>query len=330
VIGPDLQVRARVVAARTVVSPWVFAAVAAAFVAVLTAASLRWPSNRFVASLETGSLGFVVARETTLPLGIEETSGEGIFVDQAQVVAGTVPPLQPLVVGATFSGRLIGQSIELALIRAGAGAEVTLLLDTSSSLQIRLRGNTTAEITLAGTARVEDAAGDGAESRFDPPEVITLEPRSGAAPLRLFLKATTKAFRFAFEGAYIRQLTLTHDRPADSADAPFRADVRSGKLRLVDVTLERELRGGEPLRFEHLNAYLDAASISGKSIRADLVGHAGSIVVGPPGFAEDVTPTVLEYIVGQEKLKLLWGVGGMLLAGLWGARRWARSVISDG
>jgi hypothetical protein len=232
-----------------------------------------------------------------------------------------------LAAGAVFSGRVKGGRTGVSLLRLGRGAQVTLL-EVNGDLEIRLSGNATADLTVAGPVRAEDAIGNSSEALFDLPEIVTLKPRPGAVPLRLILAAPPANAAVSFDGIYVEQLALTQDRPTDNPDAPFRTDVKSGKLRLIDIARDRDLRAGEPMRLDNLDAYLNAIAIANSSIKVELAGHAGRIVFGPPGFTDDITPTVLQHLVSQETLKLLWGTGAILLAGLWSTRKWARSVLS--
>src|SRR5262249_40486938 len=146
------------------------------------------------------------------------------------------------------------------------------------------------------------------QQQFDAPTILTLRPRQGATPLRFQLALPAQAAPAIIDDVYISALSLTRDRGDDSSTAPFRADTKTGRVRLLDVERERELRTGEPLRLDKLDAYVPFIAIGGGSVHVEIVGHAARIVLGPSGYAEDLTPSVLEYLVGQESLKLLWGV----------------------
>jgi hypothetical protein len=327
--GTTLDTRAKTIAISLLAGPWLFVSVVVTVIAVLAAASIPWPRNRLLAFLDTGALSLVVARETTVRLRIEEAQGSSIWIEQGQVVDTVVPSLASMKADAMLSAQITGGALELSLVRLAPNAEFTVLVEPPNRLEVRLRGNASADLVLAGPVRVYDAARHEEEQQFDVPTILTLRPRPGATPLRLQLAVPTRGAPAIMDGIYVSGLTLTRDWREDSSGTPFRADTKSGRIRLVDIERERELRAGEPLRLDGLDAYVPFVEIGASSVHVDIVGHAGRVVLGPSGYADDITPSVLEYLVGQESLKLLWGVGVVILAMLWNARRWALAARSS-
>jgi hypothetical protein len=316
-------------AARTLGSPWLFGGLAAALILLLASASVPWPKTRFLAQLETGALRLTVMREATLELGMRSVGQGGLAIERAELQAGTGPDANTLEMGRTLSRPLLVSRAQISALRVGPGAEIAMFVDPAGRLEIRLHGPASADVVLAGAAEATDEAGRSYAVSFEESTVVTLRPRPGAAPMRMALRMDPTTPPIDVEGLYVSALTLTRDWPAAGAEAPFRAEVKSGKLRLVDVDREREIRAGEPLRFENVAAYLIALKIGPTALRIDMVGKAHRIVVGPPGYADDITPSALEHLVAQEPLKLLWAAGGLMLAVFWRARRWARASISE-
>ena len=56
--------------------------------------------------------------------------------------------------------------------------------------------------------------------------------------------------------------------------------------------------------------------------RVGLVGIASAVRLGPSGFADDVTPSCLDYLYHQEWIKLMWAVALALIAALAKVRSW--------
>src|SRR5262249_46316166 len=86
----------------------------------------------------------------------------------------------------------------------------------------------------------------------------------------------------------------------------FVSTVVSGAVHLVDTDREVKLDRGAWVMIEGLRGHVFEFEQNESGYSVGFSGVARHIAIGPPGFAEDVTPTCLEYLYHQEWLKLTW------------------------
>ena len=147
----------------------------------------------------------------------------------------------------------------------------------------------------------------------------------------------------------IINLGFSQQRLSDDDRSPFRSDVLGGSIRLLDVGREVRLRPGDLiwlgcptlapllrwtgvaalLRWsrgeECFTANLTRSRLADGVLTVEAVGRAAHVGLGPQNATDDLTPSVLDYLVGQHSIKLLWGAAVVIFGFLWRARVWARN-----
>jgi hypothetical protein len=146
----------------------------------------------------------------------------------------------------------------------------------------------------------------------------------------------TGAVPFALQAAPLGQLTLKNfpvvpvisklrfGRRVTGADTgtAFVSTVVSGSLKLVDLTREEKLEAGSTLQIEGFNGHLIQLEQTNTGYLVAFAGWADRVRLGPPGFAEDLTPSCLTYLYHQEWIKLTWAAALAGFAALAKVRSW--------
>jgi hypothetical protein len=197
--------------------------------------------------------------------------------------------------------------LTLAAIRLGAGTELTL--DAAS------RGATWLS-----------AAGAGASLQFEAEGPLSILARgqslsTDATPLALSAEGEgSRAKPLALAGVLSRGLSF-QDLPTAPAislirfgrraatpefGATFVSTVVSGGIQLVDIEREVKLNPGAWVKIDEFRGNIFELEQSGAAYSVGFSGAARHVAIGPAAFAEDLTPSLLEYLYHQEWLKLLW------------------------
>jgi hypothetical protein len=219
---------------------------------------------------------------------------------------------------------------------AATGGELRMLdLPPSASLRIELVpaggvaytgvvGDVSATVALRGLVGVAPSPAR-APATLEQEEAFVLAGAKGL-PLRLVLHPSDPA-NLGVEELAITELRFSRLRLIDDGRTPFRSDVTGGTLRLLDVARDVELRTGDPIWLDGFTGNLARVTIEKGELVADIVGKAHRVAVGPEIAKQDLTPSLLAWLIGQQSLILLWGavvaVCG-ILAKVW---EWARANL---
>jgi hypothetical protein len=207
----------------------------------------------------------------------------------------------------TGSATIRAKRITLAAIRLGARTELTL--DAASRAAAWL-----------------SAAGAGGSLQFEAEGPLSILVRSqslttDATPLALSADAEgSRAKPLMVAGGLSRGLSF-QDLPMAPAislirfgrrsatpgfGATFVSTVISGAIQLVDVEREVKLNPGAWVKIDEFHGHIFELEQSGAQYSVGFSGAAGHVAIGPAAFAEDLTPTCLDYLYHQQWLKLLW------------------------
>ena len=102
----------------------------------------------------------------------------------------------------------------------------------------------------------------------------------------------------------------------------FVSSVLSGTFKLVDVADTETLEPAAALQIEKVRGeVLRLEGIEGGYL-VSFAGVADRVLLGPPGFSEDKTPTILVYLYHQESIKMMWLSALTFLAAIAKVRSW--------
>ena len=118
--------------------------------------------------------------------------------------------------------------------------------------------------------------------------------------------------------------TLLFGRRSTAPDmsASFTSTILSGSVKLIDVSREETLEANSALQLSNFIGYSTYFHKVPQGFQIGFAGTVSRLLVGPAGFAEDVSPTALDYLYHQERVKLIWGAAITLFAALWKVRSW--------
>lgn len=199
--------------------------------------------------------------------------------------------------------------ITLSAVHLGAGAELTL--DAAK------RASTWLEAAGAGGSLEFEA--DGPLSIAVGGRSLTTEATSN--PLALSAQSDGSIAKpLSVSGVVPRGLSfqdlpsapavslIRFGRRAATTDfgATFVSTVVSGAIQLVDIDRDVTLDRGAWVIIEGLRGHIFEFEQNESGYSVGFSGTARDIAIGPAGFAEDLTPTCLEYLYHQQWLQLLW------------------------
>jgi hypothetical protein len=165
---------------------------------------------------------------------------------------------------------------------------------------------------------------------------FTLVPSAEFEPLRILFTPASSLARLEILDQRIDRVSFAPPRRVDETNQTprplYRSELRGGTLALRDTQKEEKLRPRELVWLQGLSATIHRIAIADDKIAVELSGRARGLSLGPqaatesgtaPGGDRDVTPTVLEYLLGREDLKQLWAGAVAIVLALWKARQWA-------
>jgi hypothetical protein len=307
----------------------IFLLVILVFVVVLAAASIRWPAGLRVS-------GNLVAEAVTI------VSDNGLRLDPdlefsppAARLSGLLsiqPP--PEIGGASVSAAtasLRGSRLTLSTISIGPGAQ--LALDAASAQSglgpWLMIGNAGATLEFEVGGPMSMTAGDKTLSSDETSDPFPVVARSGGpeAPhsvLTVSGKATKN--KLTLQGLPIVPTVslLRFGRRSTTADlgTAFVSTIVSGSVTIVDVGRTTKLEANAALELENFHGHLVRLDHMAGGFRIGFAGMVDRIRIGPPGFADDVTPTCLDYLSHQEWIKLMWAAALAGIAALAKVRSW--------
>lgn len=278
--------------------------VACVLVGTLVLATVPWPgdlrlSGRLVASSVTMVLddGLEINPDLDFEVGDVRLSGLRSVQPPPEIGAERID---------AGSAAIRAKRLTLAAIRLGPGAELTLdaapratwlsAAGAVGSLQFEAEGPLS--ISAGGQQLTTDAT---------PVALSVAAEGSRAKPL---VVAGAIARGFSFQGLTTAPAVslIRFGRRAATPDfgAAFVSTVVSGAVQLVDIEREVKLNPGDWVKIDKFRGHVFELEQSGADYSVGFSGSGRRVAIGPAGFAEDLTPSCLEYLYHQEWLKLLW------------------------
>lgn len=297
--------------------------------ALLVSITLRWPENRIALSIDTGAVAFTIAERTEIDALDYRVPGAGPVRLYEVPLLDAAPHTSSAGLRAPVAAVVAGASV-LNGVRLAAGSGVELRLAPRTGVDVILRGDTAVDLGLVdagGELRLVGADGTpAAPVAIAEPVEITLAARHDTDRMRLRLPAPSRDAPLALaDEVRIASLSFGRERSGRDDRLPFRSAILGGGIRLLDTGRTATLQPGEPIWLQDFTGMITSLRIEESTIRLQVVGTAARIAVGPPGFEDELTPTVLAYLYNKEGLKALWGSFLFILAALWQLRNWARA-----
>jgi hypothetical protein len=297
-----------------------FTLVTVGLLIVLLLATFRWPgglrlSGRLVAGTVTVILDEGLQFESDLALDPRNARLSGL--------QSVVPP--PEVAAAAIEARtaiISARHLTLSGVRLGEGVQLTL--DSTSNLWFTAAGaGGSLDFEAEGPLSVDLGDRQIGTVASDPLPISARWERTGAVPFVLEAAPLDKLIlkNFPLVPA-ISLLRFGRRQQAADTGATFVSTIVSGTLKLVDLTQEEQLEAGSTLQMDGFNGHLIQLEQTDTGYLVAFAGWADRVRLGPPGFAEDLTPSCLTYLYHQEWIKLTWAAALAGFAALAKVRSW--------
>ena len=295
------------------------------FLAVLLAATVPWPfglrvSGRLIAQTVTVVFDHGAQLEPDLTMeGVVRLDGLGSL--QAP------PEIEKSALTATFA-TVNAKHLILSAVRLGPGAEVTFDAKGATSGAepwLLSRGGTTLQFEAEGPLSID--IGTKALST-DLTDTLPILAVSGSATGSSHALSLSGKFLGDFEISDLPQAPVTSQlsfgrrTTAQDLSAAFVSTIVSGSVKLVDVGREQKIDRNGAMQLRGFHGYITAFRKVKQGFEVGFAGTLSELYVGPAGFAEDISPTSLEYLYHQDWLKLMWVVAAALLAAIVKVRSW--------
>gem|GEM_PF-6186807 len=319
--------RVESLAARVLAGNGFVALIALGIVALAAAATLRVCTTGISLAAGVQSLRLTpfepLNRDLDLPAG-QADAEHFTEIDGGSFGCGAIDAAKGL--------RLKGD-LRLAGLDVGTPGNFELRMDGPARLEIVLNGEGSILLGASPDIELTDPGGrplckpDRSLSRG----TLRLIFAGGGTPARLALAlpASSASARPLLRDVRLSGIDFIEpDSDQSPARRPvFRSTIRDGKVRLLDLGRDIDLRDGDPLRLETIkNAWVGKISLDGAVLRIDMIASVGAPILGPEGFSRNLAPTWLAYLTANDAAKDtgLWSGVVATLAALWGARKWAR------
>lgn len=307
---------------------------------VLTLQSVRWPWGLRLA-------GTLVAGAVTIRLdeGLDAEPDMVLQPAKASLVGTSwVRPPSELAPGqsAAASLRVTAAELHLSALHLAKGAELTLQREQGGRFSLRAGGaGGTLTFTADGPLSMQfgdtvlkadqDASGlelsAGTAPNMAAPLVLTAQmPGSqppGVSALADLLNGQLPSPRSdsALSLSDIPVSLLRFGRPREGGGG-FVSSIVSGTVQLVDLGDTETLGPGSAVRIEGFHGDVARLESVDDGYRLSFTGEADRVSLGPPGFAEDLTPSILNYLFHQESIKMMWlsalaGLAAFAKVGSW-------------
>lgn len=153
-------------------------------------------------------------------------------------------------------------------------------------------------------------------SADDPSETVEFTTAAaGAAPVQI--RFTTRQ-DWRLRGLHVQALGFVEEYPPGSGN--FESVIRSGRVAVLETGMTKELQATDALTLRNAKSRRFELLKTEDGVQVIFEGNAARILSGPPDFAENLTPTWLEYIYHQQRLKVFWGAVLFLSGLLWRIR----------
>jgi hypothetical protein len=274
----------------------------------LLLATFRWPgdlriSGRLVASSVTMVLddGLQIEPDIDFDKGEVRLSGLRSVQPPAEIATERIEAKS-----ATFSAK----HITLSAIHLGDRAELTLDAAQRASAWLQTAG-AEGSLEFEADGPLSIAVGNdkplATEATPNPLAMSAQSDGSIARPLSV-AGVVSRGLSFQDLPKAPAVSLIRFGRRASTTDfgATFVSTVDSGAIQLVDIDREVKLDRGAWVMIDGLHGHIFELEPSESGYSVGFSGVARRIAIGPAGFAEDLTPTSLEYLYHQQWLQLLW------------------------
>jgi hypothetical protein len=317
------------VAAKFLRSRWFIGGTMILIACLMVCASFSWWSNRFSLEVVSRTIDITASERADHSLGI-------LLPTDAEVRVSGYDSSE-------FPPELLGFSKQKPIIRLSASKVVldSILLDSGASLMATVTANGSPDLRLAGGGDI-GITFEGTVSEIHdhgaPTEVaqasrafrFNAKQGSSPEPVRVVLVGATALHGLALFDQPVNQIRFSRPLPStEDRRLPFQSEIISGTLQLLDSDNKVTLRPHELVWLDDISATAARIEITGEGVALEASGLARRIGLGPPRPGgpptpdRDLTPSILEYLLGQHSLKIAWGAAIALLAALWKARQWA-------
>jgi hypothetical protein len=228
--------------------------------------------------------------------------------------------------GSISSLDLSGTAVRLATLRATSGSTLTLertgnefLLQVSgggASLGFEARGVLNLKLGDQAMA-TKDLAGDS---------ISFSAGTSAKSAAGLVLRAAAEKGVRA-EDISVSLLRFGRRQQASGGGASFGSSILSGSVSLVDVGRTIDLNSGASIQLESFRGRVLQIETIPSGYALTFAGSADKVFSGPPGFADDLTPTTLEFLYHQSWITMMWASALAGLAALAKIRSWMRGKL---
>jgi hypothetical protein len=297
--------------------------IACVLVAVPLLTTLRWPgglrvSGRLVAGTVTMVLDDGLQIEPDLDLDPPQVRLSGLQLVQA-------PPELAIEAIEATSVAFRAARITLSAIHLGAGSELTLDSGAGTSTWLAAGGKQ-GSLNFEAQGPLSMSAGGRSLTTVEASNPLALSARAkGSNALPLSLSGGQPrgfSFRSLPTAPAISLIRFGRRAATDSIGTAFVSTVVSGTIQLLDVAKEVKLDPGAAVLIDGIHGHLFQFDQTESGYMVGLSGIASHVSVGPAGFAEDLTPTCLDYLYHQEWIKMMWAAALVGFAFLTKVRSW--------
>lgn len=297
----------------------------------------HWAENRVTLSLVSQALELEPFRNVELRPERGSGTVHGDFeISEAATIGGLPAGLSTNNVGRVS---VLGEgSVALRALYLAPGGALRLETVDGPAFDLQLHGSGRVELqtsvspsSVAGisTLRLELGGANGnVSTEVAEPLSLVAQAASGAVPLHVVLpqpvdkNAPPLELR---ETIPVKVLRFAFRQNRGDTGLEFRSGIVEGTLRLRDTGRDYKLSAYEPLRLDGLRGVVSYLAIGQNGIHVNFTGTVRDVRIGSQGFDEDLSPTLLQYFLGQETWKVLSGVVVAVTGAMWGIRQWARA-----
>ena len=284
----------------------------------------REQSARITGRLVARSVSFTLAEPLDIEVAVDFDPPEAGLSSFSSGQPLDVPP------GTTVAGlRVEAAKMRLVGLHVAEGGSLELSLSPGPKRQLRILAGGGSGLALDASWPVVLTMGRAGPRSFGPPDPgpVTVEAEPGhAVPLRLEAALpvpptpttalpgqASQDLTDVLDDASVRSLRFGRAN-AVVLGRPFVSSIVDGQVTLVDTTEQLALEPGAPLSLEGFYGHIVSVGIGTDGFHVTFTGEAGRVKIGPVGFVEDRTPTLLEAASHVRWIQLLCGalvgVGG--------------------
>jgi hypothetical protein len=282
-------------------------------------ASIHWPSGlRIAGSLTTGALTLQLERDLDWPIDLTLTPARAVLTGSAWIDA------PPEIAPAPLTGRgviIAAGGLRLAGLHLRRGTLLSLERVDDGSLRIAARGAAgSVMLEASGSLVLKLDEGGPLSASLNEPAILAAGIGSTAVvPLVLSVASRVGP---AIEDVPVALLGFSTPQAAGGGEMAFSSSIIGGTVKLVDTGRLESLERGAALGIEGFHGAIARLDGAEEGWHVAFTGRASRLRLGPPGFAEDLTPSVLEYLYHQEWIKMMWASALAGLAALAEVRSW--------